>query len=51
MMKSIAEVIMEVGKHMPRDRHQQGWVEETGKKICIKAKEDYHLEQFNIVLE
>jgi hypothetical protein len=22
-----------IGRHMPRDRYQHGWVEETGKKV------------------
>ena len=22
-----------IGRHMPRDRYQHGWIEETGKKV------------------
>jgi hypothetical protein len=25
--------IREIAKHMPRDRHQNGWVEEVGKHV------------------
>jgi integrase len=32
MINSVAH-LKEVGKHMPRTRYQQGWVEETGKHI------------------
>lgn len=31
-----------IGRHMPRDRHQHGWVEETGKK-AKKWKGHYYV--------
>lgn len=31
MIESVPQIVKEVGKHMSRDRHQRGWVEEAGK--------------------
>src|SRR5438093_536775 len=33
---------LNIGRHMPRDRHQNGWVEETGKRL-LKWKGHYYV--------
>ncbi len=32
MIESVPQIVKEVGKRMPRARHQRGWVEEAGKR-------------------
>ena len=41
-MVSVIKSPLNIGRHMPRDRHQRGWVEETGKRLR-KYKGHYYV--------